>query len=63
MNEVARMLDRKLEELVTTWHGRHLWARAYEAPGGPLVGMGLLRGSQLEIDVVRSGSVVVEELS
>ena len=45
------------------WHGRHLQARAYEAPGGPLIGMGLLRGSRLEIDVVPGGSVVVEELS
>ncbi len=45
------------------WHGRRLSARAYEAPGGPLVGMALPRGSRLEIDAAPGGSVVVEELS
>jgi predicted aspartyl protease len=44
------------------WHGRRLRARAYEAPGGPLIGTGLLRGSRLEIDVVPGGTVRIEEL-
>jgi len=37
--------------------------RPLATEGGPLVGMGLLRGSRLGIDVVPGGSVVVEELS
>lgn len=45
------------------WHDRRLRVRAYDAPGGPLVGMALLRDSRLEIEVVPGGSVVVEELA
>jgi clan AA aspartic protease len=45
------------------WLGRPLSARAYEAPGGPLVGIAMLRGSRLGIDVVPGGSVIVEDLS
>ena len=45
------------------WHGRSRPARVLVAEGGPLVGMALLRGSRLRVDVVPGGSVVIEELA
>jgi clan AA aspartic protease len=41
------------------------WERpvpVYEADGGPLVGMALLRGSRLTVDVQPGGPVVIEDL-
>lgn len=45
------------------WHGRERAVAVLASGGDPLVGVGLLRGSPLQIDVVPGGSVVVEELS
>ena len=48
------------------WHGRSRPVRVLAAgqgpSGGALVGMALLRGSRLRVDVVPGGSVLVEEL-
>jgi clan AA aspartic protease len=45
------------------WHGRSRPVRVLAAKGGAtLVGMALLRGSRLRVDVVPGGSVSVEEL-
>lgn len=49
------------------WHGRPRAVRVLSAEqspstGGALVGMALLRGSRLLVDVVPGGRVVVEEL-
>ncbi len=46
------------------WHGRSRTVRAYETGhGSPLVGMGMLAGSRLEIEAVAGGLVNVEELA
>jgi clan AA aspartic protease len=44
------------------WSDRERPVPAYEAEGGPLVGMSLLRGSQLTVDVQPGGQVVIEDL-
>ena len=43
------------------WHGYERGVQVLSADGGPLVGMALLRGSRLAIDVVPDGVVLVEE--
>lgn len=45
------------------WHGQHLEVLALQAEGEPLVGMSLLEGSQLTIEVGDGGAVIIEELS
>jgi clan AA aspartic protease len=45
------------------WHGRPRRVPVYEADGGPLVGMSLLRGSTLTIEVIPSGEVTIAERS
>lgn len=44
------------------WHGRERTIRAYAASGAPLVGMGLLSGSELRVRVTEGGAVEIEEL-
>lgn len=44
------------------WSDRERPVPAYEAEGGPLVGMSLLRGSRLTVDVQPGGQVVIEDL-
>lgn len=44
------------------WRGRERPVPVYEAEGGPLVGMSLLRGSRLTVDVEPGGEVVIEDL-
>lgn len=44
------------------WQGHECAVRAYAAPGDPLVGMALLRGSWLTVDVMPGGAVRIEEL-
>lgn len=43
------------------WHGHERAVQVLSAEGGPLVGMTLLRGSRLSIDVVPGGVVEVGE--
>lgn len=43
------------------WHGRVREVRVITTDGDPLVGMTLLRGSKLSMDVSPGGEVVVEE--
>lgn len=44
------------------WDGRRLDVMVLEADGGPLVGMSLLDGHRLTIEVVAGGSVTIEAL-
>jgi clan AA aspartic protease len=43
------------------WHWRSLRVPVYEADGGPLIGMSLLRGSTLTIEVIPRGEVTIAE--
>ena len=43
------------------WHSREVPVPVYEADGEPLVGMSLLRGSRLTVDVAPGGDVLIEE--
>jgi clan AA aspartic protease len=45
------------------WHGRPRRVPVYEADGGPLIGMSLLRGSTLTVDVIPGGEVAIAERS
>ena len=42
-----------------TWHGRCIGVLVDESPGDPLVGMKLLEGSELKIQVRRGGAVSI----
>lgn len=44
------------------WDGRRRNVRVFAADGGPLVGMALLSGSRLTVDVVPGGDLVIEAL-
>lgn len=44
------------------WHGESREVRIFEAEGAPLIGMGLLRGSALNIQAVAGGTVGVDEM-
>ncbi len=56
-------------EMLNTWRGQILWndhlrtIRVLESRGNPLLGMGLLAGNQLTIQVRVNGEVVIEELA
>jgi clan AA aspartic protease len=43
------------------WHWRPLRVPVYEADGAPLIGMSLLRGSTLTIEVIPRGAVTIAE--
>lgn len=43
------------------WHGRPYRVPVYGTEGGPLVGMSLLNGSRLTVEVVTDGMVTIEE--
>jgi clan AA aspartic protease len=43
------------------WHWRPLRVPVYEADGAPLIGMSLLRGSTLTIEVIPRGAVTIDE--
>ena len=45
-----------------TWDGRDLTVPVLESEGGPLVGMSLLYGYELRVQVVDGGSVTIERL-
>ena len=44
------------------WHGRQIDVLILQAAGAPLIGMSLLEGSRLTMDVVDGGDVSIEEL-
>ncbi len=44
------------------WHGRPRSILVLQADGEPLLGMNLLRGSRVTLDVQPDGDVVIEEL-
>lgn len=45
------------------WNGQYRKVEVFEADPEPLVGMGLLKGHYLEIDVVENGAVRIESLA
>lgn len=45
------------------WHGEQLTRRVYAMGDRPLIGMGLLTGSRLVVDVTEGGEVLIEPLS
>jgi clan AA aspartic protease len=49
-------------EAVVHWHGEDLAVEALEVDAGALIGMALLEGSRLTIDVARGGSVQIEPM-
>ena len=44
------------------WHGQGLEVPVLQADGGPLIGMALLNGSRVIMDVVKDGQVKIEKL-
>jgi clan AA aspartic protease len=46
-----------------SWHGRDREVLVLGAEGGAVVGMSLLQGSRLSMEVVEDGDVAIEELS
>jgi clan AA aspartic protease len=67
-NRIATLGDGSaviLDAFLTTvsWHGRDRDALVLEAEGGAVVGMSLLQGSRLSIEVVDDGDVAIEELA
>ncbi len=47
---------------VLLWHGVPRLSLAYAVPGEPLIGMGLLRDSELRVEAVPNGRVEIEDL-
>ena len=45
-----------------SWHGREREVLVLQAEGGPLLGMSLLEGNRVTLDVVDDGTVVIDEL-
>jgi len=54
------ILDMYLGTVV--WHGRQLEVLILQATGSPLVGMSLLRGSRVQLEVVDGGRVTISDL-
>ena len=44
------------------WHGEEREVLALQADGGPLIGMSLLYGSRLVLEVMHNGDVTIESL-
>jgi clan AA aspartic protease len=47
---------------VVIWHGREQEVLVSQAAGAPLVGMSLLQGSRMTMDVVEGGDIAIYEL-
>ena len=45
------------------WHDRYYEVLVLQAGGGPLVGMSLLHGNRVTLNVVDGGNVVIDELA
>ena len=52
----------KLFEAVVEWHGEHVPVPVLEVEGGPLLGMALLHGSRMTMDIVADGPLRIEPL-
>jgi clan AA aspartic protease len=50
-------------DAVIEWEGQQITVPAYEARGTPLIGMRLLGGSRLTVDVVEGGRVEIRPLA
>lgn len=48
---------------IVIWHEQEREVLALQADGGPLVGMSLLYGSRLTLDISEDGAVCIEQLS
>jgi predicted aspartyl protease len=59
-NGNAVVLDAYFGEV--SWHGQAQEMLVLEADGGPLVGMSLLYGNRLVIEVLEEGEVTIEPL-
>ena len=44
------------------WHGQPRNVVVLESDGHPLIGMNLLRGNRVIMDVIENGAVIIEEL-
>ncbi len=44
------------------WHGQEREVLVLQADGGPLIGMSLLYGSRLVLEVINNGNVTIESL-
>lgn len=51
-----------VHEVAVHWHGALLHVQALEIDGGALLGMGLLHGSRLTMDVLEDGPVHIEPI-
>ena len=54
------VLDMYLAKVL--WHGREREVLALQADGGPLVGMSLLYGNRVTLDVIDDGNVTINSL-
>ena len=45
------------------WHEREREVIVLQADGGPLLGMSLLYGNRVTMDIVENGDVAIDELS
>ncbi len=52
----------RIRRALVVWHGRQRRVPVVETGSDPLVGMSLLRGSEVRLRVVDGGSVVIEPL-
>ena len=60
-NENRVVLKRHVAKVL--WHGAERNVYVLQAEGGPLIGMSLLYGSRLILDVVTDGNVTIDALS
>lgn len=59
----GRLVETRYHRGRVLWHPRERGVKVLATAGGPLVGMALLRGSRLTVEVAPAGDVVVEELA
>lgn len=58
----GEFVDLRLFRAAVDWNGQNRGVQIIESEGGPLVGMAMLRGFQLCIDVAPLGAVLVKPL-
>jgi clan AA aspartic protease len=57
----GEMTSLSVYEAHVLWHGLTRRVPVYEAGGGPLIGMSLLRGSTLTVQVIPGGEITIAE--